>query len=91
MSTLPFYLINAFTTDAGPFSGNQCAVVIFESTSDPRWSDDKYLLDVARDFNLAETAYIAPITTNRQGDGDCEYYLRWFTTETVSPISPIAE
>src|SRR6266853_374575 len=56
--------VDAFTNR--PFSGNPAAVCILPKAPDPAW-----MLDVAREMNLAETAFLVP----RQ-DG---YDLRWFT------------
>src|SRR5258707_11369295 len=56
--------VDAFTNR--PFSGNPAAVCILPKAPDPAW-----MLDVAREMNLAETAFLVP-----QRDG---YDLRWFT------------
>src|SRR3989475_8457478 len=56
--------LDAFTNR--PFSGNPAAVCILPKTPDPAW-----MLNVAREMNLAETAFLVP-----QRDG---YDLRWFT------------
>jgi predicted PhzF superfamily epimerase YddE/YHI9 len=81
MSSLPrleYHLVNAFTTDS-PHSGNQAAVVLFPSQSDPRANDDKFLLTTAQDFAFAETAYLVPIDEKNGRWG-----LRWFTVTVVS-------
>ncbi len=49
-----------------PFAGNPAAVCILPKAADPAW-----MLDVAREMNLAETAFLV-----KQPDG---YDLRWFT------------
>jgi predicted PhzF superfamily epimerase YddE/YHI9 len=56
--------VDAFTNR--PFAGNPAAVCILPKPADPAW-----MLDVAREMNLAETAFLV-----RQKDG---YDLRWFT------------
>ncbi len=56
--------VDAFTNR--PFAGNPAAVCILPTAADPAW-----MLDVAREMNLAETAFLVP-----QRDG---YDLRWFT------------
>src|SRR5258708_23376944 len=56
--------VDAFT--ARPFAGNPAAVCILPKPADPAW-----MLNVAREMNLAETAFLVP-----QRDG---YDLRWFT------------
>lgn len=80
---LPFYLLNAFAPTF--HSGNQAAVVFFDSASDPQSTDEQFMTLVARDFNFAETAYLIPLDGNGEG---CvgKYGLRWFTPEEVRPI-----
>ena len=56
--------VDAFTNR--PFAGNPAAVCILQKAADPSW-----MLNVAREMNLAETAFLVP-----QRDG---YDLRWFT------------
>ena len=58
--------VDAFTDR--PFAGNPAAVCILATAADPAW-----MLNVAREMNLAETAFLV-----RQKDG---YDLRWFTPE----------
>jgi PhzF family phenazine biosynthesis protein len=57
--------VDAFTDK--PFSGNPAAVCIL-----PQAPSDEWMQDVAREMNLAETAFLVP----RANDG---YDLRWFT------------
>jgi len=56
--------VDAFTNK--PFAGNPAAVCILPKPADPAW-----MLDIAREMNLAETAFLV-----KQRDG---YDLRWFT------------
>lgn len=56
--------VDAFTDK--PFAGNPAAVCILPDPRDERW-----MQDVAREMNLAETAFL-----HRENDG---YRLRWFT------------
>src|SRR6266511_5684529 len=56
--------VDAFTNQ--PFAGNPAAVCILQKPADPAW-----MLNVAREMNLAETAFLV-----KQRDG---YDLRWFT------------
>lgn len=56
--------VDAFTNR--PFAGNPAAVCILPKAADPAW-----MLNVAREMNLAETAFLV-----RRSDG---YDLRWFT------------
>lgn len=62
--TLRITQVDAFTSR--PFTGNPAAVCILPKAADPAW-----MLNVAREMNLAETAFLL-----RQQDG---YDLRWFT------------
>src|SRR5437870_2278200 len=56
--------VDAFTNR--PFAGNPAAVCILPKAADPGW-----MLNIAREMNLAETAFLVP-----RRDG---YNLRWFT------------
>jgi PhzF family phenazine biosynthesis protein len=56
--------VDAFTNK--PFAGNPAGVCIL-----PKAADEAWMLNVAREMNLAETAFLVP-----QRDG---YDLRWFT------------
>jgi predicted PhzF superfamily epimerase YddE/YHI9 len=60
----PFTQVDAFTDR--PFAGNPAAVCVL-----PAQRDDDWMQAVAREMNLAETAFLI-----RNGDG---YGLRWFT------------
>src|ERR1043166_7195343 len=62
--TLRITQVDAFTSK--PFAGNPAAVCILPQAANPQW-----MLDVAREMNLAETAFLV-----KQRDG---YDLRWFT------------
>src|SRR5690349_8742814 len=62
--TQPFTQVNAFTDR--PFAGNPAAVCLLPSARDPEW-----MQLVAREMNLAETAFLV-----REGD---DFQLRWFT------------
>jgi PhzF family phenazine biosynthesis protein len=60
----PFTQVNAFTDR--PFAGNPAAVCLLPGPRDAEW-----MQLVAREMNLAETAFLV-----REGDG---FQLRWFT------------
>ena len=60
------FQVDAFTNQ--PFAGNPAAVCLLTA---PR--DDAWMLNVAREMNLSETAFVL-----RQGDG---FNLRWFTPQ----------
>lgn len=62
--TLRITQVDAFTNR--PFAGNPAAVCLLPAAAEPAW-----MLNVAREMNLAETAFLVPRT-----DG---YDLRWFT------------
>ena len=64
--TLRITQVDAFTNR--PFTGNPAAVCMLPTPAEPAW-----MLNVAREMNLAETAFLVP---RRGGDG---YDLRWFT------------
>ena len=64
--TIPIVQVDAFTDRA--FAGNPAAVCLLDAPRDERW-----MLDVAREMNLSETAFLL-----LQDDG---YGLRWFTPE----------
>lgn len=61
---LPLFQVDAFTSQ--PFLGNPAGVVLLEA---PR--PDAWMLNVAREMNLSETAFLLP-------EGGA-YRLRWFT------------
>ena len=58
------YVVDAFTDK--PFSGNPAAVCVMD-----RWISDEFMMKLAMENNLSETAFIVQ-------DGD-NYRLRWFT------------
>ncbi len=62
--TIPLFQVDAFTDQ--PFRGNPAAVCLLESPPPDSW-----MLSVAGEMNLAETAFLTP--------GDGGYNLRWFT------------
>jgi PhzF family phenazine biosynthesis protein len=64
---VPFVQVDAFTST--PFCGNPAAVCLLPRTRDAEW-----MQRVAREMNLADTAFVLP-----QGDG---FALRWFTPTT---------
>ncbi len=57
--------VDSFTDK--PFAGNPAGVCILEKPRDEQW-----MRNVAREMNLAETAFLQP-----RGDGS--FHLRWFT------------
>lgn len=63
--TPTLYWLDAFCDK--PFSGNPAAVCLCTEMPDEHW-----MQHLAAEFNLSETAFVAPITQNR-------YALRWFT------------
>jgi PhzF family phenazine biosynthesis protein len=62
---VPYYQVSAFTRDYR--RGNPAGVALLE-----RWRPDAELLDIARENDLSETAFLVP-----RPDGDHD--LRWFT------------
>lgn len=67
-ASIPLYQVDAFSSE--PFSGNPAAVVLLSKPADPSW-----MVNVAAEMNLAETAFLVP-RADRVNDG---YDLRWFT------------
>jgi PhzF family phenazine biosynthesis protein len=67
VSSQPIVQVDAFTDR--PFAGNPAAVCLLSSPAEASW-----MQDVAREMNLAETAFLLP----RDGG----YDLRWFTPTT---------
>lgn len=63
---LPIVQIDAFTDH--PFKGNPAAVVWLDN-----WLDDTLMLNITREMNLSETAFV------KQNDDQTTYDLRWFT------------
>ncbi|XZE32145.1 PhzF family phenazine biosynthesis protein [Pirellulaceae bacterium SH501] len=61
------YVVDAFTDR--PFQGNPAAVCLLDAAASTSW-----MLQVSREMNLAETAFIVP-----HGN---EFELRWFTPTT---------
>ena len=61
--------VDAFTNR--PFAGNPAAVCVL-----PEAAPDQWMRDVAREMNLAETAFLVPKSSAPATDG---YHLRWFT------------
>src|SRR5512139_2390850 len=64
--TIPIAQVDAFTSE--PFAGNPAAVCVLPMPRDAAW-----MQRVAREMNLAETAFL-----QRREDG---FELRWFTPE----------
>ena len=62
--------IDAFTSAA--FAGNPAAVVLLPASAGPRYSE-QWMQQLAAENNLAETAFIAPLSTASRND----YSIRW--------------
>ena len=60
--------VDAFTDR--PFAGNPAAVCVLPEGA-PEYRSDQWMRDVAREMNLSETAFLAPVENG--------YHLRWFT------------
>lgn len=65
MTSTPLFQVDAFTDR--PFAGNPAGVALLAAPADESW-----MLDVAAEMNLAETAFLV-----RTGAG--RYELRWFS------------
>lgn len=62
---IPLFQVDAFTS--APFAGNPAAVALLERAADAGW-----MLSVAAEMNVAETAFLVPAGAGRYG-------LRWFS------------
>ncbi|KAI5574617.1 hypothetical protein BDE02_10G156400 [Populus trichocarpa] len=67
-----YFVVDAFTDSA--FKGNPAAVCFLESEKDEKW-----LQAVAAEFNISETCYLTPITTDVAVTSNPRFRLRWFT------------
>lgn len=65
---MKYYIVDAFAEDV--FKGNQAGVCFMEGE---KWLSDELLQNIAKENNLAETAYLIP--------RDGYYDLRWFTPD----------
>ena len=65
------FRIHAFTQD--PFGGNPACVIPLDS-----WPEDSWMLRMAQEMAVAETAYIVPTPGAEDGT---DYHLRWFTPD----------
>lgn len=68
--SLTCYRIHAFTRD--PFGGNPACVIPLTS-----WPEDQWMLRMAQEMAVAETAYIVPTPEGPEAD----FHLRWFTPD----------
>ncbi|QIQ05861.1 PhzF family phenazine biosynthesis protein [Streptomyces liangshanensis] len=66
-------IVDAFTDR--PFAGNPAGVLLLDTAGFP---DDGWLLRVAAEVNLSETAFAHPLPDG----GDADWALRWFTPLT---------
>src|SRR5579863_5160052 len=64
--SIPLLQIDAFTNEA--FAGNPAAVCLLPAAREASW-----MLQVAREMNLPETAFLVPAA------GETGFDLRWFT------------
>jgi predicted PhzF superfamily epimerase YddE/YHI9 len=72
-SAIRYAVFDSFTTQR--FRGNPAAVVV----TDEPLSEQQYL-DITREFNLSETAFVIPIVDPTTADSDSRsFHLRWFT------------
>ena len=65
MSKMKMFQVDAFTDKL--FAGNPAAVLLLDA-----WPDDAFMLAIAQENNLAETAFAMPRDTGG-------WHLRWFT------------
>ncbi len=76
--TIAFTVVDAFTDRV--FKGNPAAVIIMDSASALALPDEQRQ-NIAREFNLSETAFIVP-----HGDDKSMFDLRWFTPEVEAAL-----
>lgn len=69
---MKYFVVDAFTDSA--FKGNPAAVCFLESEKDEKW-----LQAVAAEFNISQTGYLTPITTDVAVTSNPRFRLRWFT------------
>lgn len=76
MATKPvkYFVVDAFTDSA--FKGNPAAVCLLDEERDEKW-----LQDLAAEFNIAETCFLIRINEEEQTDAP-KFSLRWFTPVT---------
>ena len=65
------FRVHAFTQD--PFGGNPACIIPLDS-----WPEDQWMLRMAQEMAVAETAYIVPTPDAEDGT---DYHLRWFTPD----------
>jgi PhzF family phenazine biosynthesis protein len=78
MNSIDIYQVDAFTNR--PFKGNPAAVCTLENTL-----DDNTYLNIAREMNLSETAFVFPESGNGLNNSK-KLHLRWFTPKTEVPM-----
>jgi PhzF family phenazine biosynthesis protein len=77
--SLPFFVLNAFTT--GPFQGNPAAVVLVDDLQ-----DEVFLQNIAANVNQPVTAFLRRDTTNETPTGTATFDVRWFTSVAEVPL-----
>lgn len=82
LSSVPFVLVNAFSSDLA--GGNPAAVVFLPEAFDtpgPHFSKAN-LQTIAKNLNQPITSFLAPLPANPLGgEIKADYAIRWFTTE----------
>jgi PhzF family phenazine biosynthesis protein len=78
MNSAEIYQVDAFTNQ--PFKGNPAAVCVLENTL-----DDNTYLNIAREMNLSETAFVFP-EKSKDLNNSKSLHLRWFTPKTEVPM-----
>ncbi|MEW8955851.1 PhzF family phenazine biosynthesis protein [Clostridium sp.] len=78
MKTLDIFQVDAFTKER--FKGNPAAVCILTENL-----EDKYLLSIAEEMNLSETAFVKPIDASSIKEANT-FSLRWFTPKVEVPL-----
>lgn len=85
-SGLPYYIVDSFAKADSLGSGNPAAVVKLHPGTDPSNPDlVRWMLIVAKEFNLSETAFIWPHEEEKQGR-EVHWYIRFFSPKMEIPL-----
>ena len=78
---IPYSIVDSFANAEVPGSGNPAAVVILKKKDiDPTDPDLlAWMLIVAKEFNLSETAFVWKHEEHKQGRQELHWYIRYFT------------
>src|SRR4051812_8995667 len=75
--SLPLYLVDAFVTANGAFTGNPAGVCVLDKPA-----DERFMQSLGMEMNQAETAFVhrLPLTDSDKKQGLKDLFnIRWFT------------